>query len=37
MDQTLSNFGNVFAFLALGVVFVAGGVPYSSSPASKQA
>ena len=25
MDQTLSNFGNVFAFLALGVVFVAGG------------
>ena len=26
MDQTLSNFGNVFAFLALGVVFVAGGL-----------
>ncbi len=25
MDQTLSNFGNVFAFLLLGVVFVAGG------------
>ncbi len=25
MDQTLSNFGNVFAFLALGIVFVAGG------------
>ncbi|ABL65009.1 NADH-quinone oxidoreductase subunit A [Chlorobium phaeobacteroides] len=25
MDQTLSSFGNVFAFLALGIVFVAGG------------
>jgi NADH-quinone oxidoreductase subunit A len=25
MDQTLSNFGNVFVFLALGIVFVAGG------------
>ncbi|NMW20746.1 MAG: NADH-quinone oxidoreductase subunit A [Chlorobiaceae bacterium] len=25
MDTTLSNFGNVFAFLALGIVFVAGG------------
>lgn len=25
MDQTLSNFGNVFAFLLLGVVFVVGG------------
>ncbi|TCD47299.1 NADH-quinone oxidoreductase subunit A [Chlorobium sp. N1] len=25
MDQTLSDFGNVFVFLLLGVVFVAGG------------
>lgn len=25
MDQTLSGFGNVFVFLALGIVFVAGG------------
>jgi NADH-quinone oxidoreductase subunit A len=25
MDTTLSNFGNVFAFLALGIVFVVGG------------
>ncbi|MDP8305553.1 MAG: NADH-quinone oxidoreductase subunit A [Candidatus Chlorobium antarcticum] len=25
MDQTLSEFGNVFVFLLLGVVFVAGG------------
>ena len=25
MDATLSNFGNVFAFLALGIVFVVGG------------
>lgn len=25
MDQTLSTFGNVFVFLALGVVFVVGG------------
>jgi NADH-quinone oxidoreductase subunit A len=25
MDQTLSSFGNVFVFLVLGIVFVAGG------------